>query len=120
MQKINIEEKFAKFAEIWSPKIIEELNDQYIKLAKAKNEFVWHNHAKEDELFIVFKGTLWIDFLDHTAKIGPGEMIVVPKGVEHRPYTKGEEVWVMLIEPKSTMHTGSIKHDLTDNHQVWI
>lgn len=120
MEKINIEKKFTKFSEHWTPKILGELNDQYIKLAKVKDDFVWHSHQEEDELFIVFKGTLFIDFRDKTVEIGPGEMFVVPKGVEHRPRTNGEEVHLMLIEPKATKHTGEIQHEKTVENYEWI
>ena len=113
MKKINLTEKFALFNELWTPKIIGELNDQYIKLAKVKDDFIWHSHDDEDELFIVQKGTLYIDFRDHTAVLNPGEIIVVPRGVEHRPRTNGEEVHIMLIEPKSTKNTGNITGEKT-------
>lgn len=120
MEKINIAEKFTKFTEHWTPKILGELNDQYIKLAKVKDDFVWHSHQNEDELFIIFKGTLFMDFRDKTVEIGPGEMLVVPKGVEHRPRTNGEEVYIMLIEPQVTKHTGEVKHKKTVEEYEWI
>ena len=113
MDRINLDNKFKKFKALWTPKIIGELNDQYIKIAKVKDEFVWHSHENEDELFIVHKGTLIIDFKDRTETINPGEIIVVPKGVEHRPRTNGEEVQIILIEPKSTLHTGDVISDKT-------
>lgn len=122
MDKINVTEKFKLFHQHWTPKIIGELNGQHIKLAKVQGEFVWHNHQKEDELFIVYKGTLYIDFRDNrTEVIQAGELIVVPKGVEHRPWTKdNEEVYVMLIEPISTKHTGEIVHEKTQTTLEWI
>ncbi len=113
MKTINLAQKFEKFSELWTPKIIGELNDQFIKIAKVKGEFVWHSHEKEDELFIVQKGTLFIDFKDKTEIVKPGEMIIVPKGVEHRPRTNGEEVFLILIEPKSTLHTGNVIDEKT-------
>ena len=113
MKAINIAQKFDLFDELWTPKIIGELNNQYIKIAKVKDEFVWHSHENEDELFIVQKGTLFIDFRAKTEVVKAGEMIVVPKGVEHRPRTNGEEVYIMLIEPKSTKHTGNVIDDKT-------
>ena len=113
MKTINLAQKFGKFNEHWTPKIIGELNDQFIKIAKVKDEFVWHSHEKEDELFIVQKGTLFMDFKGKTEIIKPGEIIIVPKGVEHRPRTNGEEVFIMLIEPKSTLHTGNVISDKT-------
>lgn len=110
---INIAEKFGAFSEHWTPKIIGDLNENFVKIAKLKDEFVWHNHAHEDELFIVMKGTLIMDFRDKTIKVGQGEMLIVPKGVEHRPRTDGEEVWTLLVEPKSTLHTGETQHSGT-------
>ena len=122
MKKINLAEKFTLFNEHWTPKIIGELNGQQMKLAKLKGEFVWHDHEEEDELFIVFSGTLYIDFRDgRTEVIQPGELIVVPKGVEHRPWTKdGEEVQLMLIEPAATKHTGDVVHEKTQTELEWI
>lgn len=122
MEKINLNQKFSLFKEQWTPKIIGELNGQHIKLAKVQGAFVWHDHEAEDELFIVFKGTLYIDFRDgRTEIIGPGEILTVPKGVEHRPWTKdGEEVELMLIEPKETKHTGDVVHEKTKTELEWI
>jgi mannose-6-phosphate isomerase-like protein (cupin superfamily) len=120
MKPINIHEKFNLFTETWTPKIIGELNGQYVKLARVKDEFVWHSHEHEDELFMVFKGTLYIDFRDRTEVIKEGEMIIVPKGVEHNPRTNGEEVWVLLFEPKETAHTGNIMHERTVQVLDWI
>ena len=120
MNTINILKKYDLFSETWTPKILGELNDQYIKIAKVKDEFVWHSHNNEDELFIVFKGTLYLDFRNKTEIIGPGEMIIVPKGVEHRPRTDGEEVFIMLIEPKSTQHTGDLETERTVKEFDWI
>ena len=113
MKPINLSQKFEMFSEHWTPKIIGELNDQFIKIAKVKDDFVWHSHENEDELFIVQKGTLFIDFKDRTETIKPGEIIIVPKGVEHRPRTNGEEVFILLIEPKSTLHTGNVIDEKT-------
>ncbi|MGD8781636.1 MAG: cupin domain-containing protein [Ignavibacteria bacterium] len=112
MNKIKLEEKFALFTEHWTPKIISELNDQYIKLAKVKGEFVWHNHKDEDELFFIIKGKLLMKFRDKEIELNEGKMIVVPKGVDHMPVAE-KECRVMLIEPKSTKHTGEVKHKLT-------
>lgn len=120
MNPIQLKEKYDRFQEHWTPKIIAELNDQYVKLAKVQGEMIWHRHEEEDELFIVQKGTLIMDFRDRTVEIGEGDILVVPKGVEHRPRTNGEEVWLMLIEPKSTKHTGEIKHEMTVENQEWI
>ena len=120
MKPVNIKEKFSLFSETWTPKIIGELNGQYVKLVKVKDEFVWHSHEQEDELFMIFKGTLYIDFRDRTEVIREGEMIVVPKGVEHNPRTNGEEVWVLLFEPKETAHTGIVENERTVHNQKWI
>ena len=115
MQKINLAEKFAAFTDRWSPKIIAELNGQQVKLAKVQGEFVWHDHAGEDELFLIYKGTLLIDFRDApTVELQPGELVVVPRGVEHNPRTKdGQEVWLMLFEPAATKHTGDVVSERT-------
>jgi len=92
MKKVNINEKFQLFNDHWTPKIIGELNGQHLKLAKVKGDFVWHDHADEDELFLVYKGVLCLDFRDGTTvELHPGEFYIVPKAVEHRPWTKGEE-----------------------------
>lgn len=120
MNPICLDEKFSKFNEYWTPKIIAECNGQLVKLAKAKGEFVWHKHENEDEMFIVFKGKLIIDFRDKTIELNQGEMMVVPKGVEHRPRTVNEEALVMVIEPKSTYHTGNVKNDMTVENPEWI
>jgi mannose-6-phosphate isomerase-like protein (cupin superfamily) len=119
---VNLNEKFSRFEERWHPYIVGELNDNYIKLAKLEGEFVWHKHDAEDELFVVLEGTLHMDFRDKTVSVKPGEILVVPKGVEHRPYTKGETVKLMLIEPKGTLHTGDTKTERTVDvsKQGWI
>jgi mannose-6-phosphate isomerase-like protein (cupin superfamily) len=109
---INLAEKFGRFTDRWSPKIIADLNDSHVKLAKVQGEFVWHHHADEDELFIVLKGQLTIELRDGQVTLGPGELVVIPKGVEHRPVA-AEEVHLMLIEPKATRHTGNVVSDRT-------
>jgi mannose-6-phosphate isomerase-like protein (cupin superfamily) len=119
--KTNIAEKFEKIAEHWHPYIIGELNDNYVKLAKLKGDFVWHNHQDEDELFVVVKGTLFMEYRDgRILQTKPGEILIVPKGVDHKPYTNGEEVHVMLIEPKATKHTGDVKVEQTVENLEWI
>lgn len=105
MEKINIKEKLSLFTEYWSPKVIGEVNDSYIKAVKLKGEFLWHTHEHEDEMFYVIKGELVIKFPEKEILLKEGEFIIVPKGVEHMPYAK-EEVHVMLIEAKSTLNTG--------------
>lgn len=119
MNKINLAEKLDLFQETWTPKIISELNGQQVKLAKLKGEFVWHNHADEDELFYVIKGELIIRFRESEVTLLPGEMIVVPAGVDHKPIAH-EEVHVMLIEPATIKHTGDVQHELTKDKLDWI
>jgi len=114
IESINIMKKFSLFEQKWTPKIIGELNEQYVKLCKLKGDFVWHSHKNEDELFMVFKGTLLIDFRDgRTVEVKEGEIIIVPKGVEHRPHTNGEIVFNLLFEPKTTLHTGDVETEMT-------
>jgi mannose-6-phosphate isomerase-like protein (cupin superfamily) len=107
MDKINLAEKFNLFTERWSPKIIAELNGQYIKLVKLQGEFVWHHHETEDELFLVVRGRLVIKFPDGEVTLEPGEFVVVPAGVEHLPVAEAETE-VLLLEPKSTVNTGNV------------
>ncbi|MCP9235462.1 cupin domain-containing protein [Lewinella sp. JB7] len=115
MSAINLDDKFSQFTDHWSPKVIAELNGQAVKLAKVAGEFVWHDHAEEDELFLVQHGTLFIDFRDRdTVTLNAGDLYVVPRGVLHRPRTRvGEEAWIVLLEPVSTKHTGDVDHPLT-------
>ena len=121
IEPINIMNKFSLFNEEWTPKIIGELNDQYVKLCKLKDDFVWHSHENEDELFMVFKGTLLMEFRDgRIVKIKQGEILIVPKGVEHRPHTNGDIVFNLLFEPKSTLHTGNVENELTIKELDWI
>jgi mannose-6-phosphate isomerase-like protein (cupin superfamily) len=112
MNPIKLEKCFAAFSEYWSPRIAGELNGQQVKLAKLKGEFVWHHHENEDELFYVVKGRLRMRFRDREASLGPGEMIIVPRGVEHLPIAD-EETWVMLFEPASTLNTGNVRNERT-------
>ena len=114
MKAINIKEKFTKFSKNWHPHQIAVVDDMQVILAKLKGEFVWHSHNNEDELFQVIKGTLYMQFRDRTEIVNAGEIIVVPKGVEHNPTTKNdEEVHVLLFEKLSTAHTGNVEHELT-------
>ena len=117
---VQILEKFNKIKDYWVPKIVGELNGQYIKLAKIKGEFVWHNHTDEDEMFLVYQGTLIVDFNDRTTETKKGEFLIIPKGIEHRPRTNGEEVWIMLFEPKATKHTGEVIDERTVTSLEWI
>lgn len=110
--KVNIAEKLGLFSDYWSPKIVGELNGQYVKLTKFQGPFVWHHHEAEDELFLVLKGQLRMEFRDHEELVDEGEFIIVPRGVEHRPVAE-DEVHVMLFEPASTLNTGNVQNDRT-------
>jgi mannose-6-phosphate isomerase-like protein (cupin superfamily) len=112
MEKINLKQKFSLFDEHWSPKIVGEPNGQHVKLAKLKGEFTWHKHDNEDELFFVMKGSLKIEFRDKTIALNENELLIVPKGKEHRPVAD-EEVWIMLFEPASTLNTGNTENEFT-------
>ena len=119
VNKVNLAEKFALFSEHWTPKIIAELNDYQIKIVKVEGDFVWHDHSDTDEFFLVIKGTLFIEFEEETMELNTGELYVVPKGVQHRPYAL-EECKVMLIEPRGVVNTGEAESDLTASNDVWI
>jgi len=117
MQKVNLMHKFSLFSEHWSPKVVGELNDQYVKLAKVKGEFVWHHHADEDELFLVIKGQLRMLFREpeggrRQVVMEEGEFLIVPRGIEHKPIAD-EETHIMLLEPRSTLNTGTKRTRLT-------
>tara|TARA_R110002020_G_scaffold106630_21_gene248174 strand:- start:255 stop:620 length:366 start_codon:yes stop_codon:yes gene_type:complete len=117
MKTINLNEKLTRFKDHWHPHQIAVVNDMQVLLAKLKGDFVWHKHDEEDELFQVIKGTLTIKFRDGEQVIQPGELIVVPRGVEHFPYTQnGEEVHVLLFEKLSTKHTGNVQDERTQTH----
>lgn len=105
---VNLEQKLSLFSDHWSPKIVGDLNDSYIKLVKIKGEFIWHQHEHEDELFLVVKGNLTIRLQDEDLHVGEGEFVVIPKGVEHLPIAN-EEAHVLLLEPKTTVNTGNIQ-----------
>jgi len=112
MEKINLAEKLASFSSHWKPKIVGELNDQHVKLVKFQGPFVWHHHEAEDEMFLVVKGTLDMEFRERTVSVGEGEFIIVPRGVEHRPVAE-EEAHVLLFEPASTLNTGNVQNERT-------
>ncbi len=112
MEAVNLNEKLSKIKEYWSPKIIGELNDSYVKVVKLTGEFVWHHHDNEDELFLVVKGRLLMRFRDRDVEVSPGEFIIVPKGVEHLPVAH-EEVHIVLFEPKTTLNTGNVRNERT-------
>ncbi len=112
MDKVNLAQKFGLFQEYWSPKIAGELNDSHVKLVKLKGEFVWHHHDTEDELFLVVKGKLLIKLRDQDIFLEEGEFVIIPRGVEHLPIAE-EEAHVLLLEPKTTLNTGSIRNERT-------
>jgi mannose-6-phosphate isomerase-like protein (cupin superfamily) len=112
VEVINLREKFASFTDQWSPRIAAELNGQQVKLARIQGEFVWHHHEHEDELFLVVEGRLRMEFRDRAVELGPGEMIVVPRGVEHRPVAE-VETQILLFEPAGTLNTGNVENERT-------
>jgi len=112
MEKVNIDRAMADIRVFWQPRIAGELNGQYIKLAKLKGEFIMHHHECEDEMFLVIKGTLILEFADRAETLNAGEFLIIPKGVPHRPVAENE-VEVMLFEPASTRNTGNIENELT-------
>ncbi len=107
MNIVNLAQKFSIFQDYWSPKIVGELNDSYVKLVKLKGEFVWHHHDTEDELFLVIKGRLLIKLRDQDIYLEEGEFVIIPRGIEHLPIAE-EEAQVLLLEPKTTLNTGNI------------
>jgi len=111
MDKVNINDKLALFDEYWKPKIVGELNGQMVKLVKFKDEFVWHHHEAEDEMFLILKGRLLMEFRERNVWVEEGEFIIVPRGIEHRPVAE-EEVHVMLFEPATTLNTGNAESEL--------
>jgi mannose-6-phosphate isomerase-like protein (cupin superfamily) len=115
MNTVNLRDKFACFSDYCNPRIIGEVNDCQVKAVKLKGEFVWHHHEREDELFLVVKGTLRMKFRDREAIVNEGEFVIVPRGVEHCPVAD-EEVHIVLIEPKSTLNTGNITNERTVAH----
>ena len=110
--KVNLKQKLASFDAPWVPKIVAELNGQYVKVAKFEGEYVWHHHADEDELFLVVDGEIEIELRDGTVRLGPGELVVVPRGVEHRPVAR-KLAHVVLFEPKTVRNTGNVDHAYT-------
>lgn len=119
MEKINIQNKLGLFSDFWNPKIIGELNKQHVKLVKLKGEFIWHKHDNEDELFLVIKGYLKIEFRAKTVELSENEMFIIPRGVEHKPIAE-KEVVVLLFEPKDTLNTGNQRAKLTQDKLDWI
>jgi mannose-6-phosphate isomerase-like protein (cupin superfamily) len=119
MNRINLAEKLALFSSHWDPKIIAELNGQHVKLAKIQGEFVWHHHEHEDELFLVLRGSFDMHYRDRVVTLREGDMVVVPRGVEHRPVAE-HECSILLFEPASTVNTGNAGGDLTRDKLGWI
>ena len=118
-QAVNFRQKFALFDERWQPKVIAEMNDYQFKIVKLQGDFIWHDHKETDETFMVIEGNLRIDFRDGAVQIGAGEMFIVPKGVEHKPYAQ-HEVKLLLIEPRGVLNTGDAGGERTAQNDVWI
>ena len=116
---INFRQKFSLFNEQWTPKVVAEMNDYQFKVVKLKGDFMWHDHKDTDETFIVIDGSLRIDFRDGAVTLRAGEMFVVPKGMEHKPYAE-EEVRLLLIEPRGVLNTGDAGGERTAQNDVWI
>jgi len=112
MDKVNLREKLALFSDHWNPRVVGELNGQHVKVVKFQGEFVWHDHADEDEFFLVLRGSFRMDFRDKSVILSEGDFIIVPRGVEHRPVAE-HEVEVILFEPAQIRHTGDVESDLT-------
>lgn len=112
MNAVNIEEKLAQVTDYWQPTIVGEVNQDFIKVVKFRGEFLWHHHEHEDEMFLVIKGTMRMKFRERDVLVGPGEFIIVPKGVEHMPVAE-DEVHVVLIEPRATLNTGNVRNERT-------
>ena len=119
VEVINLEEKLSKFHQLWAPKIIAQVNDDHIKLAKVQGDFVWHNHSQTDEVFLVLQGNLRIDFPDGSVELHPGEICVVPKGLSHKPSAE-TECHLLLLEPAGTVNTGDTRNQFTAESDVWI
>ena len=119
LTKVNLAEKFARFQDVYQPKIAAELNDAYLKLVKIQGEFVWHRHEHEDELFWVVQGRLLIKLRDGELWLEPGELVVIPRGVEHCPYAE-ETTQVVLLEPKATLNTGDVRGERTVDRLDWV
>lgn len=116
---INLKDKLSKFNDHWSPKVIGEMNQYQFKLVKIEGDFVWHQHQDTDEAFIVLDGEMAILFRDGQVKLSRGEMYVIPKGIEHKPYAR-KECHIMLVEPKGVVNTGDTKNEKTAENDVWI
>ena len=120
---ISLAQKFALIGDHWNPHIVGELGDQYVKLAKFAGEFMWHSHAEEDELFLVVRGQMRMGLRDPEEReviVGEGELLIVPRGVEHRPAAVGDEAWILMLEPKTTLNTGSERNERTRKELSWL
>jgi len=118
-EPIQFKEKLSKFSELWSPKVIGEMNDYQFKLVKIQGHFTWHNHKDTDEVFIVLDGEMSIDFCDGRVDLAKDEMFIVPKGFEHKPFAE-KECKILVIEPKGVINTGTINNEFTAKNDVWI
>jgi mannose-6-phosphate isomerase-like protein (cupin superfamily) len=118
-QPVNFKDKFAKFSEHWSPKVIAQMNDYHFKIAKVQGEFVWHDHPETDEVFVVLKGQLELQFREGSVTLNEGEMFIVPKGVEHKPVAQ-QECHILMVEPAGTVNTGDVVNERTAANDVWI
>ncbi len=119
LRKVDLKKKLASFSDLWSPRIVGQVNDVHVKLAKLRGEFPWHRHEGEDELFLVLEGRLRLEFHDREVWLAPGEMVIVPRGTEHRPVAE-EEVHVLLVEPAGTLNTGDVRNERTVQDPEWI
>lgn len=115
VDRVNLQQKFRSFSDYWKPRVAGELNGQMVKLVKFRGPFVWHRHDAEDELFLVVKGRMRMEYRDRTVELNEGEFLIVPRGVEHRPVAD-EEAHVLLFEPASTLNTGNVRNELTLEH----
>ncbi len=116
LEKVNLAQKFGLFQDAWNPRVVGELGDQLVKLAKFRGEFEWHHHAQEDELFLVVRGAMRMGLRDPGEReliLEEGEFLIVPRGVEHKPGAVGEEAWIMMLEPASTLNTGNVRSERT-------
>ena len=119
MNKINFKEKFSKFSDYWSPKVIAEMNDYQFKLVKIQGDFIWHNHEDTDETFIVIEGEMKIEFENEIVELSEGDMFVVPKGVDHKPCAENE-CKILVVEPKGVINTGDSKGKFTMTKDIWV
>lgn len=118
-EPIDLEQKLSRIPELWSPRIVAELNGQHVKLARIHGEFVWHRHDGEDELFLVIRGRLRLELRDGAVELGPGQCFVVPRGVEHRPVAE-EETHILMFEPAGTLNTGNVRGERTVERPAWL